>query len=159
MKKVGDVLDLSFEVKAVRGEGAESETVAFADLVTGPTVVSVYMRNNTGSCDKQNDSLVEHAAEIAKLGWKVVALSRDTVGSHGKYAAKKAIGYALVSDPKDQFAQAAEAIVEKKMYGKTYAGPLRSAWLLDATGKVLAIIEKVDAKAHGSQVVTAIEAL
>lgn len=156
MKNVGDVLDLSFEVKVVRGDGAEPETVAFADLLTGPTVVSVYMRNNTGSCDKQNDSLVEGTGKITQQGWNVIALSRDTAGSHCRYAAKKGIGYTLVSDPKDLFAQAADAVIEKKMYGKTFEGPLRSAWLLDASGKVLAIIDKVDAKAHGDQVLGAI---
>lgn len=159
MKRAGDELDLNFEVKVVRGEGAEPEVVTFADLITKPTVVSVYMRNNTGSCDQQNDSLVARAGEIEALGWQLVALSRDTVGSHGKYAAKKSIGYTLVSDPKDQFAAAADAIVEKKMYGKVFEGPLRSAWLLQPGGEVAAIIEKVDAAAHADQVLAAIESL
>jgi thioredoxin-dependent peroxiredoxin len=159
MKGVGDKLKLDFEVKVVRGEGAEPEIVRLAELITEPTVVSIYMRNNTGSCDKQNDSLLGHAAAVQAKGWQIVALSRDSVGSHGKYAAKKSIGYTLVSDPQDQFATAADAVVEKKMYGKTYAGPLRSAWLLKPGGEVAAIIAKVDAKAHGEQVLAAIEAI
>ncbi len=158
MKKTGDTLDLDFDVKVVRGQGGDPETVSFSDLLSGPTVVSVYMRNNTGSCDKQNDSLVEHAGAITAAGWNVIAISRDTANSHCRYAAKKSIDYTLVSDPEDLFAKAAEAIVEKKMYGKTYEGPLRSAWLLSADGTVRAIIEKVDAKAHGSQVMDAIKA-
>lgn len=157
MKGVGDSLDLDFEVKVVRGVGAEPAVVRFADLIDRPTVVSVYMRNNTGSCDKQIDSLVAHAAEIEAKGWQLVALSRDTAGSHGKYAAKKLIRFPLVSDPQDQFAAAAGAIVEKKMYGKTFAGPLRSAWLLRPGGKIAAVIAKVDAKAHAEQVLAAID--
>lgn len=159
MKGVGDVLDLDFEVKVVRGDGANPAVVRFGDLIAGPTVVSVYMRNNTGSCDKQNDSLVAHTEAIAKCGWQVVALSRDTGGSHQKYAAKKEIGYTLVSDPKDLFALAADAVVEKKMYGRTFQGPLRSAWFLAADRTVKAIVEKVDAKSHGEQVLAAIDSL
>ena len=159
MKRVGDVLDLDFEVKVVRGDGGDQEVVSFADLITKPTVVSVYMRNNTGSCDKQNDALVAEWDAIAQRGWQVVALSRDTGGSHQKYAAKKGIAYVLVSDPKDRFAQAAEAVVEKKMYGRTFAGPLRSAWLLQPGGKIEAVIEKVEAQSLGEQVLAAIEAL
>ncbi|GAB5561973.1 MAG: peroxiredoxin [Synoicihabitans sp.] len=159
MKGVGDVLDLDFEVKVVRGEGAEPELVRLGDVLTGPTVVSVYMRNNTGSCDKQNDSLVEHADRIVAKGWQVVALSRDTAGSHCRYAAKKGIGYTLVSDPQDLFALAADAVVEKKMYGRTFQGPLRSAWLIRPSGEIVAIIEKVDAKAHAEQVLAAIDSL
>jgi len=158
MKQAGDTLELDFEVKVVRGAGADPEVVNFGDLITKPTVVSVYLRNNTGSCDKQNDALVMQGAAIKAKGWQVIALSRDTVGSHGTYAAKKSIGYTLVSDPKDLFAQAAEAVVEKKMYGKTYEGPLRSAWLLQPGGRVEAVIAKVDAKAHGDQVLAAIDA-
>lgn len=159
MKQVGDELDLDFEVKVVRGENAVPEVVKFADLLTKPTVVSIYMRNNTGSCDKQNDALVAGATEIAKRGWQVVALSRDTGGSHQKYAVKKTIHYTLVSDPKDQFAAAADAVVEKKMYGRTFEGPLRSAWLLDPAGRIRAIIEKVEAVSHGEQVLAAIDSL
>ena len=159
MKQVGDILDLGFEVKVVRGDGGDQEVVSFGDLISKPTVVSVYMRNNTGSCDKQNDALVADLDQITQRGWQVVALSRDTGGSHQKYAAKKGIAYVLVSDPKDLFAQAAEAVVEKKMYGRTYEGPLRSAWLLAPGGKVQAVIEKVEAKAHGEQVLAVIDSL
>ena len=159
MKKVGDTLDLSFGVKVVRGAGMEPELVTWAEIVTGPTVVSVYMRNNTGSCDKQNDTLVAAAGEIAKRGYAIVGVSRDTGGSHKKYAIKKEIAYPLVSDPDDLFAKAADAIVEKSMYGRTFRGPLRSAWVVDRSGKILAIIDKVVAKSHGEQVLAVLDEL
>lgn len=159
MRGVGDTLDLSFEVKVVRPGAAGPEVVRFGDLVTGPTVVSVYMRNNTGSCDKQNVALVADAAAVRERGFELIALSRDTCGSHARYAAKLGIDYALVSDPEDKFGQAAEAIVEKKMYGRTFHGPLRSAWVLEADGTVQAVIERVEAATHGAQVLAALDAL
>ena len=156
MKKIGDKLDLDFEVKVVRAGATSPELVTFASLLQGPTVVSIYMRNNTGSCDKQNDSLVEATAKLSQRGYDIIGVSRDTAGSHQKYATKKGITYTLVSDPDDLFARAVDAIVEKSMYGKTYQGPLRSAWVLDASGTILAIIDKVNAKAHGEQVLAAL---
>jgi thioredoxin-dependent peroxiredoxin len=78
------------------------------------------MRNNTGSCDQQNDTLAAAAAAIRARGFEVVAVSRDTEGSHQKYAVKKKIDYSLVSDPDDKFAHAVDAVVKKFMYGKTY---------------------------------------
>ena len=150
MIQPGQKLKSAFKLKLVR-EGVESEVV-FKDLLAkGPTIVSVYMKNNTGSCDKQNDSLAAHAAEFAKRGYQLVALSRDTCGSHQKYAAKKGIAYALASDPEDLFARAADAIVEKSMYGKTYEGPARAAFVLARDGTVLAVAEKVDTKDHAAQ--------
>ncbi|MCC5023844.1 MAG: redoxin domain-containing protein [Candidatus Synoicihabitans palmerolidicus] len=89
MKTVGDLLDLSFEVKVVRGEGAGSEVVRFGELVTGPMVVSVYMRNHTGSCDKQNDGLGAELEAIKEAGFAVVAVSRDTGASHQRSARRR----------------------------------------------------------------------
>jgi peroxiredoxin Q/BCP len=149
MIQPGKKLKTSFKLKIVR-DGSEAE-VAFKDLLTKPTIVSVYMKNNTGSCDKQNDSLAAHAEEFAKRGYNLVALSRDTCGSHLKYAAKKGITYTLASDPDDLFAKATDSIVEKSMYGKTYEGPARAAFVIAKDGTVLAVAEKVDTKDHAAQ--------
>ena len=145
----GKMLRAKFKLTIVQ-DGAVREVV-FADLLTRRTIVSVYMKNNTGSCDKQNDSLAAHAAEFDRAGYNLVALSRDTSGSHLKYAVKKKISYMLASDPGDLFAQAADSIVEKSMYGKTYQGPARAAFVLDQDGTVLAVAEKVDTADHAAQ--------
>jgi peroxiredoxin Q/BCP len=145
----GKKLRAKFKLTIVQ-DGAVREVV-FADLLTRRTIVSVYMKNNTGSCDKQNDSLAAHAAEFDRAGYNLVALSRDTSGSHLKYAVKKKISYVLASDPGDLFAQAADSIVEKSMYGKTYQGPARAAFVLDQDGTVLAVADKVDTADHAAQ--------
>jgi peroxiredoxin Q/BCP len=149
MISAGKKLKTSFKLTVV--EAGAAREVAFKDLLTRRSIVSVYMKNNTGSCDKQNDSLVAHAAEFAKAGYNLIAISRDTPGSHVKYAAKKKIAYTLASDPSDLFAQAADAIVEKSMYGKKYFGPARAAFVLETDGTVLAVAEKVDTADHASQ--------
>ena len=145
----GKKLKTDFKLKVAQG-GAVKEA-AFADLLTRRTIVSVYMKNNTGSCDKQNDSLAAHAAEFEAAGYNLMAISRDTCGSHLKYAAKKSIAYTLASDPDDQFARAADAIVEKAMYGRKFLGPARAAFVLDRDGTVLAVAEKVDTADHAAQ--------
>jgi peroxiredoxin Q/BCP len=149
MISAGKKLQTNFKLKIVQN-GTESGAL-FGDLLTRRTLVSVYMKNNTGSCDKQNDSLAAHAAEFAKAGYNLIAVSRDTCGSHLKYAAKKKIGYTLASDPGDLFAKAADSVVEKSMYGKTYFGPARAAFVLDKDGTVLAVAEKVDTADHAAQ--------
>jgi len=137
----GKKLKTNFKLTLIAA-GKAKET-AFGDLLTRRTIVSVYMKNNTGSCDKQNDSLAAHAAEFA--------ISRDTPASHLKYAVKKKIAYTLASDPGDLFAKAADSVVEKSMYGKTYFGPARAAFVLDTDGTVLAVAQKVDTADHAAQ--------
>ncbi len=157
MIQTGQKLKTDFRLKIVRGD--EEAEVAFQELLTRPTIVSVYMKNNTGSCDKQNDSLAAQAEEFDRRGYNLVAVSRDTCGSHKKYAAKKGIGYVLASDPDDRFARAADAVVEKSMYGKTYRGPARAAFVLARDGTVLAVVEKVDTKDHAAQLLALLDQL
>lgn len=145
----GTQLDLGFRVKVCHA-GAVKE-LACADLLTRRTIVSVYMRNKTPSCDRQNDSLAASAAAFDRAGYNVVGVSRDTAASHARYAVAKQISYPLVSDPKDHFARAADSLVKKSMYGRSFIGPARAAFILDRDATVLAVIEKVDPTAHAVQ--------
>lgn len=149
MISAGQKLKTDFRLKIAQGD--DDKEVMFSDLLTRPTVVSVYMKNHTPGCDRQNDSLVTVAAELDRAGYNLVAISRDTCGSHRKYAAKKGISYTLASDPEDRFAQATDSLVEKSMYGRTFTGPARAAYVIDRDGTVRAVIEKVDTKDHAAQ--------
>ena len=157
MISVGEQINTNFTVKAVH-EGQEQE-VLFSELLTNPTIVSVYMKNNTGSCDKQTASLAEHASWFADQGYDLMALSKDTCGSHKKYADKQGISFTLLSDPDHAFAKATHSMVEKKMYGKVYEAPSRSAFVIDIDGTILAVIEKVNTKAHAEELKELVESL
>lgn len=149
MIAIGARLALEFPVKIVRGGAVES--VVFRELLTRPTIVSVYMRNRTPTCDRQNDALAAVAAELERAGVGLVAVSRDAAGSHRRYAEEKRIPYPLVSDPRDGFAAAADAIVEKTMYGRAFRGPMRAAFLLSPQGGLLAAPVKVEPARHADQ--------
>lgn len=153
----GERLDLGFKLQVLRDGVAKEMT--FADLLKRRTIVSVYMKNNTPSCDRQNESLAEHAAKFDRAGYDLVAISRDTCGSHARYASKKGIAYTLASDPEDRFARATDSLVEKSMYGKKYTGPARAAYVLERDGTVLAVVEKVDTADHAAQLLAVIKKL
>lgn len=148
---------LNFEVDAI--VAGKATRLPFADLVKGLTVVSVWMRNNTSTCDLQALQLSKVAPALKKKGVNLVGVSRDNCGSHLKYADRHDLGYTLVADPKDDFSQALDAMVEKSMYGRKYTGPARAAYLFDAKGKLLAVLPKVEAATHGEQLLAALKAL
>lgn len=157
MKQAGDTVDLSFSLSAIIN--GEEKEIVFKDLLDKPTIVSVYMKNNTGGCDKQNTSLTEYASKILEKGYNLVAISKDSCNSHKKYAEKLGINYILVSDPENLFSKATDSIVEKKMYGKTYEGPARAAFVINTDEKILAVIEKINTKNHAQELLELIDSL
>jgi len=157
MIAIGKKLKTNFKVKVVH-DGA-TEEVTFKDLLTKRTVVSVYMRNNTSSCDLQVASLARDAKKITRLGVHLIAISRDTCSSHTKYADKMRVSFTLVSDPDFTFSRHADAMVQKSMYGKKYMAPARAAYVLDPDGTVVALIEKVDSPNHAEEVIALLKSL
>lgn len=155
MIKTGSKMDTSFRLSVVR-DGNE-ETLPFSDLLTRPTVVSVYMKNNTSSCDIQNQQLAASWEWFDKKGVNVIAVSKDTCGSHKKYAQKLGASYILASDPDGLFSNATDSIVTKSMYGKSYEAPSRSAFFIGTDGTVLGVIEKVTPKEHAEELKRLVE--
>jgi peroxiredoxin Q/BCP len=95
--------------------------------------------------------LAAHATEFDRAGFNLVALSRNTCGSHARYAQTKQISFSLASDPDDQFARATDSLVTKSMYGRSFVGPARAAYVVDRDGTILAVAPKVDASDHAAQ--------
>lgn len=149
MIEINSKIDTNFELEIVTD--GEQKKVNFSDLLTRKTIVSVYMKNNTPGCNKQTRSLAEESKWFDDKGYNIVAISKDTCGSHKKYAQKQGINYVLASDPEYKFAKATDSIVQKKMFGRTYEGPSRSAYILDTDGTVLGIIEKINTKSHADE--------
>lgn len=82
----------------------------------------------------------------------MAGLSRDKVASHAKFAEKLGLKYSLLADPEIGLMQALGSWGEKKSYGKVTQGPIRSTFVVSASGKVLQAYPKVKAKGHAEQV-------
>jgi peroxiredoxin Q/BCP len=81
------------------------------------------------------------AASIAVLG-----ISPDNVAQQKKFDDKHELGFPLLSDSDHRIADAYGVWGEKKMYGKTYMGIVRSAFLIDEAGKIAATGYKISPK-------------
>lgn len=157
MIETGAKADFDFTVKAV--QNGEEKEINFKDLLDKPTIVSVYMKNNTSSCDRQTKDLADHSDWFSKQGYNLVAISKDTCGSHKRYAKKQGIDFTLVSDPDYKFAEATDSIVEKKMFGNEYEAPSRSAFVIDKDGTILGAVEKVNTKDHTGELKNLVKSL
>lgn len=135
MIETGKKIDTNFKLKVVQDR--EEKEVSFSELLDRKTIVSVYMKNNTSSCDRQTLSLAENADWFDKKGFNVIAMSKDGCRSHKNYAKKQGINYTLASDPDYLFAEATDSIVDKQMFGKSFTAPSRSNYIASFVGIVI----------------------
>jgi peroxiredoxin Q/BCP len=116
------------------------------------TVLYFYPKDNTPGCTAQACNLNENLEALQAKGFQVVGVSIDSNASHTKFKAKYNLAFPLLSDPEHQIAEAFGVWVEKSMYGKQYMGVARTTFIIDETGIIIDIIEKVDTKNHSSQI-------
>lgn len=66
----------------------------------------------------------------------VIGISPDTPETQKKFDDKHKLGFSLLSDPDHKIAEAFGVWGEKKMYGKTFMGIIRSSFLIDKDGNI-----------------------
>jgi thioredoxin-dependent peroxiredoxin len=84
--------------------------------------------------------------ELAAKGVVVVGISPDSPAQQKKFDDKHALGFPLLSDSDHKIAEAYGVWGEKKMYGKTFMGIVRSAFLIDENGALSACWYKISPK-------------
>jgi peroxiredoxin Q/BCP len=89
----------------------------------------------------------------------VFGVSPDDAASHQRFRAKFRLPFALLSDPDHAVAEAYGAWGEKSMYGKQYQGILRTTFVIDGTGTVRRVFEKVKPEGHAEEVLAAVREL
>ncbi len=81
-------------------------------------------------------------------------MSTDSEASHQKFALKYELPYPLLADPNREIVTAYGVWQEKKNYGKTYWGTVRTTFLIDAEGIIEKIIKRPDTKNHAAQLLS-----
>ena len=146
MLKIGDRMP-DFEVMDQNGNKVRS-----ADLLGKKTIIYFYPKDNTSGCTAQACNLRDNYASFVAMGYNVIGVSKDSVASHKKFADKYDLPFTLLSDTATEVLQVFGAWGEKKMYGKTVMGTLRTTFVFDEAGILKEVIEKVDTKNHAAQI-------
>jgi peroxiredoxin Q/BCP len=110
-----------------------------------------YPKDDTPGCTAQACNLRDNEMQLAAQGIKVVGVSTDDAASHGKFAQKYDLTFPLVADADKAIVQAYGVWQEKKNYGKTYWGTMRTTFLLDENGVITRVIKRPDTKEHAAQ--------
>ena len=99
-------------------------------------LVYFYPKADTSGCTKQACNVRDAAPDFTRFNVKAVGISPDKPDKQKKFDEKYSLGFPLLSDTDNAVAKTYGAWGEKKMYGKTYEGIIRSAFLIDEDGKI-----------------------
>jgi thioredoxin-dependent peroxiredoxin len=107
-------------------------------------LVYFYPKADTPGCTQQSCGLRDIAADVGDTA--ILGISPDLPEKQKKFDVKYSLGFPLLSDPDHAVAEAFGVWGEKKLYGKTYMGIVRSAFLIDEKGKIEQAWYKVSPK-------------
>ncbi len=131
------------------------QTVRLSDLHGQKVVLYFYPKDNTSGCTKQACNLRDHRDTLQAAGYRVVGVSTDSVASHQKFVQDHDLNFTLVADEQKTIVAQYGVWQEKSMYGRKYMGTARTTFLIDETGRIAHVIEKVKTADHAAQVLKA----
>ncbi len=108
-------------------------------------ILYFYPKDNTSGCTKQACGYSEMFPQFMEKGAVVVGISKDSVASHKKFEQNYDLGFTLLADPELKAIQAYDVWKEKKNYGKSYMGVVRTTYLIDEEGIIIKANDKVKA--------------
>ena len=127
-------------------------TVSLSDLLGKKVVLSFYSKDNTSGCTRQACAFALKNSEIENKNAVVVGISKDSVNSHMNFASKYNLPFILLSDTELTAIKAYGVWQEKKLYGKVSMGVVRTTYLIDEKGYVLAVMPKVKPDTNADEI-------
>jgi peroxiredoxin Q/BCP len=118
-------------------EGSDGKKHSLEDYKGKTVVLYFYPKDDTPGCTKEACGFRDLGASLKKSNAVVLGVSKDSIESHKKFAAKYKLPFTLLSDPKAQVMKKYGAFGKKMMYGKEVEGTIRSTVIVGTDGKVL----------------------
>ncbi|MBQ7694127.1 MAG: thioredoxin-dependent thiol peroxidase [Lentisphaeria bacterium] len=130
----------------------EGKSVTLSGFRGRKVVLYFYPKDNTPGCTRQACAFAGFFAEFRKKDVVVIGISRDSVESHRKFAEKYDLPFILLSDPELQAIQAYGVWQEKKLYGKSSMGVVRTTFIIDEAGMIAEVMPKVKPDTNAADV-------
>lgn len=140
------------------GINQNEKVISLADFKGKKLLLYFYPKDNTPGCTAESCNLNDNYSYWQKKGYEIIGVSPDSIASHKKFTEKYGLQFHLLADTQKEILLAYDAWGEKKNYGKTYMGVLRTTYIIDENGLIEAVFKKVDTKNHTEQINKQLEA-
>jgi thioredoxin-dependent peroxiredoxin len=109
-----------------------------------PVLVYFYPKASTPGCTTHSCEMRDVKDQIGDA--QIIGVSPDPPARQAAFDDKHGLGFPLLADTEHELAEAFGVWGEKKLYGKTYLGVIRSAFLIDGEGRIAAAFPKISPK-------------
>ena len=137
---------------AFSAKNQKEETLTLDQFKGKKLVLYFYPKDDTPGCTAEACDLRDHYQKFINNGYAILGVSPDTEAKHQKFIDKYELPFDLLADTDQSVSNAYGVWVEKNMYGRKYMGIKRTTFIIDETGNLEEIIEKVKTKEHASQI-------
>ena len=134
---------------------ASGNQVKLSDFHGQKVVLYFYPKDDTPGCTKQACSFRDASADYEAQGIKVLGVSLDDEASHQAFASKFNLPFTLLSDTDHSVSDAYGVYGEQTWGDKKFMGVARKTFLIDETGTIKKVFDKVNVEQHADEVMAA----
>jgi peroxiredoxin Q/BCP len=127
---------------------ADGNDVSLGDFRGRKLILYFYPAAMTPGCTKQACDFRDSQRALIDAGYAVVGVSPDKPAKLAKFRERDGLSFPLLSDPGRDVLEAYGAFGEKKMYGKTVTGVIRSTFVIGEDGTIELAQYNVRATGH-----------
>lgn len=150
-------LKIGQKAPAWSGVNQNGENISSEQFVGKKVILFFYPKASTPGCTVEACNFRDNYADLAAKGFEVVGVSADSVKRQSNFATKQELNYNLIADEEKSIIMAFEAWGWKKFMGKEYEGIYRHTYVIDESGMIEQVLEKVKTKEATEQVLELFE--
>ncbi len=147
-------MNVGDKIPEILGKDQNGREIKASDYKGRKIVLYSYPRANTPGCTAEACSLQAHKAELQAAGYEIIGVSKDKETAQKKFADNYSLDFPLIADTETTLLQELGAWGEKKNYGKTYMGIIRTTYLVNEEGIIEKIFtpKEIKTKIHAEQI-------
>ena len=130
----------------------DGNLVSLSDFLGKKVVLYFYPKDNTPGCTRQACAFASAYDGFRAANVAVIGISKDSIASHQKFAQKYELPFLLLSDPELKAIEPYGVWQEKKLYGKTSMGVIRTTYIIDEQGHVEKVMPKVKPDTNAAEI-------
>ncbi len=138
---------------------SEGDDVRLKDLKGQRVVLYFYPKAMTPGCTVQACGLRDSKQELTALGAVALGISPDPVARLQKFVNRDKLNFILLADEDHVVADKYGVWGLKKFMGREFMGIRRTTFIIDKSGKLVHIWDKVNTKTHHADVIALLKSL